>query len=89
MKYAINHDWKFDNFHLAWLCGFMQASNVIIIEIVAFTALLTYQNMNDIVKNFLALVVISHFGEYFYTTVLKKDPLNNFVGGQYEDFLVI
>ena len=45
--------------------------------------------MNDIVKNFLALVVIAQFGEYFYTTVLKKDPLNDFVGGQYEDFLII
>ena len=23
MKYAVNHSWKFNNYRVAWLCGFM------------------------------------------------------------------
>ena len=90
MKYALNHDWKFKNYHIAWLCGFMQAFNVIIVELVAFTALLTYGTVQKVIMNFLALVVISHFGEFFFTA-LTKDPFVNFVegNGHYGEFLVI
>ena len=80
MKYAINHDWKFVHYHIAWLCGFMQAFNVIVVELVAFMALLTYSSVDDVIKNFLALVVISHFGQYFFGAV-RQDPLVQLITG--------
>ena len=33
MKYAVNHPWKFRNQHLAFLCGAMQFSITIIVEL--------------------------------------------------------
>ena len=69
MKYACNHDWKFSNPFIAWLCGFLQAFNVIIVELVNFAALLTNATILDIIMNFLALVVIAEFDEYFFSAV--------------------
>ena len=69
MKYACNHDWKFANPFIAWLCGFLQAFNVIIVELVNFAALLTNATILDIIMNFLALVVIAEFDEYFFSAV--------------------
>ena len=90
MKYAVNHDWKFKNYGIAWLCGFFQAFNVILVELVNFAALLTNGTILDIIMNFLALVVIADFDEYFYSAV-KDDDLVDVVTGEtpYEEFLII
>ena len=90
MKYSVNHPWKFNDYRVAWLCGFMQAFNVIVVETVNFAALLTNFTIIDIIMNFLALVVIAQFDEYFFD-VVKTDPLANIVRGEdsYEDFLKI
>ena len=69
MKYACNHEWKFSNVFIAWLCGFLQAFNVIIVESVNFAALLTNFTILDIIMNFLALVVIAEFDENFFSAV--------------------
>ena len=90
MKYAVNHDWKFESYQIAWLCGWMQAFNVIIVELVNFAALLTNFEIIEIIRNFLALVVISQFDEYFFGAI-KNDPLAEIVDGDdhYEKFLII
>ena len=90
MKYAVNHDWKFENYKIAWFCGFMQAFNVIIVELVNFAALLTNFTIIEIIRNFLALVVISQFDEYFFGAI-QNDPLADFIGGDdhYKEFLKI
>ena len=90
MKYAVNHHWKFESYQIAWLCGWMQSFNVIIVELVNFAALLTNFTIIEIIRNFLALVVISQFDEYFFSTV-KSDPLAEIVDGDdhYEEFLKI
>ena len=90
MKYAVNHDWKFRNYQVAWLCGFMQAFNVVVVELVNFAALLTNSTILDIIMNFLALVVIADFDEYFYSAI-KNDELADIVTAEspYENFLII
>ena len=90
MKYALNHPWKFNNYQIAWFCGFMQVCNVFIVEFVNFAALLTNFTIIDIIMNFLALVVIAEFDEYFFSA-LKNDPLLDIVTGEgfYENFLII
>ena len=90
MKYAVNHPWKFNNYKIAWFCGFMQAFNVFVVETVNFAALLTNFTIIEIIMNFLALVVIAEFDEYFFNAV-KTDPLASIVRGEdsYADFLVI
>ena len=68
----------------------MQAFNVFIVEFVNFAALLTNFTIIDIIMNFLALVVIAEFDEYFFAAV-KNDSLANIVTGEgsYENFLII
>ena len=68
----------------------MQAFNVFIVEFVNFAALLTNFTIIDIIMNFLALVVIAEFDEYFFAAV-KSDPLADIVTGEgaYENFLII
>ena len=51
------------------MCGFQQAFNVMIVESVNFAALLTNGTIIDIIMNFLALVVIAEFDEYFFSAV--------------------
>ena len=90
MKYAVNHPWKFVDYKIAWFCGFMQAFNVLVVELVNFSALLTNFTIIDIIMNFLALVVIAEFDEYFFSAV-TNDPLVDIITGEgaYENFLII
>ena len=90
MKYAVNHSWKFVDYKIAWLLGFMQAFNVLVVEFVNFSALLTNFTIIDIIMNFLALVVIAEFDEYFFSA-LNGDPLVDIITGDsgYENFLII
>ena len=68
----------------------MQVCNVFIVEFVNFAALLTNFTIIDIIMNFLALVVIAEFDEYFFSAV-KNDPLLDIITGEgfYENFLII
>jgi hypothetical protein len=66
MKYALNHPWRFENWKIAFLSGFLQASIIIVIEMVNFLSILSSYAVLDIVMNFLALVVISDFDDFFY-----------------------
>ena len=90
MKYAVNHEWKFQDYKVAFLCGFLQAFNTITVELVNFVALLTNFTIIDVIMNFLALVVIAEFDEYFYDAV-SDDNLTDICTGAdpYGDFLMI
>ena len=66
MKYALNHPWKFERPLLAFLAGFLQASTVFVIECVNYILLLTKDNKMEVVLNFLTLVFISQFDDFFY-----------------------
>lgn len=90
MKYSVNHEWKFQDYKVAFLCGFLQAFNTITVEMVNFVALLTNFTIIDVIMNFLALVVIAEFDEYFYDAV-SDDNLTDICQGAdpYGEFLMI
>lgn len=90
MKFAQNHPWKFDNYFIAWLSGFLQASMVLYVETVNYIALLTNLSHLDIVMNFLALVVIADFDDFFYGALFDneyKDVITD--TDTYEEFLFL
>ena len=93
MKYAVNHPWKFADYKFAWLCGFMQVFKVLIVEFVNFSALLTNFTIIEIVRNFLALVVIAEFDNYFFRAYkeIRNFNLINIINGKgyFENFLII
>ena len=73
MKYSVNHTWKFINWQQAFFAGFLQTVTVIVVEIVNLIAILQNNEIVDLVMDFMALVIISHFGNYFYSAVSEKE----------------
>ena len=69
MKFAANHPWKFRKWYIAWLCGFFQMILVVFVEIVNIVVLNTNDTVMDILMNFLALVILADFDDYFFSTV--------------------
>ena len=89
MKYAVNHSWKFEDYKVAFMSGFFQAFMVVLVESVNFMAILTTSQILDIVMNFLALVVIAEFDDFFYAAVSEYDITEVIDDKVYDDFLVI
>ena len=66
MKYAMNHPWKFRNWQAGYYIGFMQMFVVISVEVVNMAILITNNTIVEILMNFLALVIITDFDDYFF-----------------------
>ena len=76
MKYSTNHHWKFSNYLWAFFIGFAQLSMVIFVEIVNILILCSNYEVMSIIMDFLALVIISDFDNFFVAT-LKTDRIYN------------
>lgn len=76
MKYAVNHTWKFRNTNLAFFAGFLQLSISVIIEVSnIYIVLANGQSQFDIIANFIIMLVIADFDNYFYA-VRNIDSVN-------------
>jgi len=90
MKYAVNHHWKFVNYKFAFLSGLLQASMVIFVESINFLALLTNFEVIGIVMDFLALVIIAEFDDFFYQAIRNEEVVSVIEDGkQYKELLTI
>ena len=89
MKYAVNHPWKFVDYRLAYSIGLMQTAVVITVEVVNFVALITNDTVLDIVMNFLALVVIAEFDDFFYSASKMVAYQDVITEPLYDDFLIV
>lgn len=67
MKFCINHYYRFDNWKMAFLAGFLQALSIVVIESVNFVVIMTSNSFLSVVMNFMALAVISEFDNAFYS----------------------
>ena len=56
---------------MAFRVGFMQMFVVLSLECVNIAFMLTNNNIPDIIKDFLALIIISDFDDYFFMTVTR------------------
>ena len=81
MKYAMNHPYKFHFWFYAFLVGLAQLTALLSIEIVNMVVLLSNTTVMDTVMNFLALVIISEFDDYFFATI-RGDPIATLVSDQ-------
>ena len=72
MKYANNHTWKFRSWRYAYLIGFCQLIMVFSVEFINLILLCENDTVMDIIMDFLALVIISDFDEY-YVAALEAD----------------
>ena len=78
MKFANNHPWKFRSWSQAYMIGLCQTIVVITVEVVNLAILNTNQTIMDIIMNFLALVIIADFDDYFFLTV-AHEPLSKLI----------
>ena len=67
MKYSVNHSWKFDNYKLAFLPGFLQIIAMITITLINFLVIMISGEILDIAKDFTALMIIADFDNIFGT----------------------
>ena len=78
MKYAMNHQWRFRKWYAAFFIGFAQMFVTMWVEIVNLAVLLTNNTCLDIIMNFLALVIISEFDDYFFNS-LRREPIQDLI----------
>lgn len=90
MKFALNHHYRFGDYKIAFLSGFMQATMIFVVETVNFITILTSNSMGDIVKDFMALAIISEFDDFFYGA-LGDDENKTFLENKddFEDMFVV
>ena len=75
MKYAVNHHWKFHDYRLAFLTGFLSVTISMLIEIATFYMLLfASEEFFAVLEKFAVVILIADFGIVFYT--LEKDEKN-------------
>ena len=79
MKYAINHPWKFRNVRLAFVAGLMQFTISLVIEVSnVYVLLANSETQFDIVSNFVIMLVVADFDNYFYS-VRNPDHISRMI----------
>ena len=73
MKFACNHPWKFDDYKIAFLAGFLQTITIMAVELVNLLVILLETSIIEIVMNHMAIVVISQFGSFFYMASTERE----------------
>ena len=89
MKYVQNHWWKFKYPGYAWLSGFLQVISMYTIEIANIFVVMSAPNIIEIVKDLMALTIISEIDDLFAMALgncLTKDICS---GGPYGDLFTI
>ena len=59
MKFALNHKWKFSRWRYAYLAGLGQALIGYFVAVISYFVIIFDETVLDIVKDFVALEVIS------------------------------
>ena len=74
MKFAVNHDYLFYDFKLAFISSFFQTTIVIGVESVNIALICQGQDPLTVVLNFIALAVIAEFDNFLYNS-LRNEPM--------------
>ena len=86
MKYANNHPWKFRSWKWAYFVGFTMLLMNISVEFINLILLCENDTVENILMDFLALVIISDFDEY-YVTSMQSDANYQLIVDDAEDIL--
>ena len=86
MKFAMNHSWRFRNWRWAYFIGFAQMLMVISVETVNVIILCSNDTVMSIIMDFLALVIISDFDNFYVASLcspsLQKDTVLKLIADQ-------
>lgn len=79
MKFAQNHKDVFSCHEAAWLCGFLQALIVFLVELLNVLVILLSLTIQDVVMNFIALAIIADFDDFIYNGGVKEQAQKDFI----------
>jgi hypothetical protein len=69
MKYSVNHPYRFNSFGMAWMCGFMQMTSSLGVELSNIGVILGANDTISIVFNFIAVAIIAEFDNYVFDSL--------------------
>lgn len=72
MKYACNHPYRFNLFEIAWMCGFMQMTSSLGVELSNIGVILAANDTISIVFNFIAVAIIAEFDNYVFHSMKSE-----------------
>jgi len=72
MKYSLNHPYKFEQFSIAWLAGFLQTSSSLCVEMANIGVICGAGDTISIVFNFIALAIIAEFDNYVFASMKNE-----------------
>lgn len=78
IRYSLNHGWKFNRPIAAFMVGLSQLAVAVGIEGVNLIILLTNTSLVETMLSFLALLVISELGTFFFSMV-RETPLGRLI----------
>ena len=80
MKYSLNHYWRFYNYKIAFTTGLLQTMTIVLITILNYYVIIAKSyTVIDIAKDFIALMVISDFDNFFYDEHSKNEHSKKFI----------
>ena len=91
IKYSVNHPWKFERKLVAFFAGFSQIVVVVVIEITNFALIMTSVSYKELTLNFIILVIVSQFDDFFYQTFSDSTTKSLLRGDKepYSDLLMV
>ena len=75
MKFALNHKWKFARWRFAYMAGLFQVIICLLVAIISYFVIVFDDTIIDIVKDFLALQVVSEFDDYFFIEYVESKEI--------------
>lgn len=72
MKYAVNHDYRFNNYIIAYISGFFQMFSSIGVECANIGVILAANDTISIVFNFIAVAIIAEFDNYVFASLKSE-----------------
>ena len=65
MKFAVNHHWKFSNYRVAFMAGFLQCMVMFLITIINYMVITIEEDVISVAKDFTALLIVADFDDIF------------------------
>ena len=72
MKFAANQKTIFNSAMAAFMCGFFQASAIVMIELLNILVILQSERIQDVVMNFIQLAILAEFDNFIYGALPEK-----------------
>lgn len=77
MKYTVNHPYKFTNWQLGFMTGFIQFFVALSCEVLCYFSLIQVDNVVDIMTNFLGVYIIAELDEIYFRANSKITSLTS------------